>query len=89
MNEQKTHQLKNLVIIMTGIIVSLASIVYIVIQYSKLLTALFMKNDITEEEGGKVDAKLRSSLRQVDDGEGTPPDTLDEEDITFEITEEE
>ena len=86
MNEQKTNHLKNLVIIMTGIVISLAGIVYIVVQYSKLLTALFMKNE-ENDENDTCDEKLRSSLRQVQTDEGTSPDTLDEDDLAVDIPE--
>ncbi|MBQ7364238.1 MAG: hypothetical protein IJW46_01425, partial [Clostridia bacterium] len=86
MNEHNTHRLKNFIIMMTGIIISLAGIVYIVVQYSKLLTALIMKNEDAEDEGSKCDAKLRSRFRQVQTDEGeTSPDTLDEDDLSFEI----
>jgi hypothetical protein len=71
---------------MTGIVISLAGIVYIVVQYSKLLTALFMKNE-ENDENDTCDKKLRSSLRQVQTDEGTSPDTLDEDDLAVDIPE--
>lgn len=87
MNEQNTHSIKNFVMIMAGIVISLAGIVYIAVQYSKLLTALFMKNEEADEDSGKCDEKLKSRFRQVGEDEGTEPDLLDEDDFSIEITE--
>jgi len=84
--EHKTNHIKNLVIIMTGIIVSLAGIVYIVVQYSKLLTALFMKNEEDDESG--CDTRLKHRFCQVETDEGsTPPDTLEDDDLSVDLPE--
>ena len=83
MNDKHLHKLKNLVMITTGTVVSLAGIAYIAVQYSKLLTAIFMKED--EDEAPRYDERLKSRFRQVQHDEGASPDTLDEDDLEFEI----
>lgn len=87
MNEHNHSSVKNFVMIMTGIVVSLAGIVYIAVQYSKLLTALFMKNEEGEDDG-RFDEKLKSSLRQVKTEEGSDPNETDETDLSIDLDEE-
>ena len=83
MNEQKTNHLKNLIIIMTGIVVSCAGIIYIAVQYSKLLRTILLKTDDSETED--CSARMGKRFRQVRDDEGVSPDTLDENDLSAEI----
>ena len=84
MNEKQLHKLKNLVMITTGTIVSLAGIAYLAVQYSKLLTTVFLKTD-EEDDTLRADERLKSRFRQVGTEEGTSPDTLDEDDLAIEI----
>lgn len=85
MNDKHLHKLKNLVMITTGTVISLAGIAYIAVQYSKLLTAIFMKED--EDDAPRYDERLKSRFRQVQRDEGTSPDTLDDDDLSIEIEE--
>ncbi len=84
MNDKHLHKLKNLVMITTGTIVSLAGIAYIAVQYSKLLTTIFLKNE-DEDDTLRYDERLNSRFRQVENEEGTPPDLLDDDDLSIEI----
>ena len=88
MDEQKTNHLKNLVLIMMGMIVSFAGIIYIVVQYTKLLTDLLTKKaDGDEEEIERFNKKVQNRFPQMEKDEGVSPDTLEEDDITVEIAE--
>lgn len=84
MNEKQLHKLKSLVMITTGTIVSLAGIAYLAVQYSKLLSAVFLKND-EEDNGGRDDERLKNRFRQVQTEDGASPDTLDDDDLSIEL----
>lgn len=85
MSDKQMHKLKNFVFITTGTIVSLAGIAYIAVQYSKLLTTLFMKDE-GDDVDSKSDRKLKSRFSQVRREEGTSPDTLDDDDLSIDIS---
>ena len=86
MNGNKLHKLKNLVMITTGTVVSLAGIAYIAVQYSKLLTTIFMNNEDNEEENKRNSDRLKSQFRQVKTDEGTSPDDLEIDDIELDLS---
>ncbi len=84
MSDKQMHKLKNFVFITTGTIVSLAGIAYIAVQYSKLLTTLFMKNE-DDDVDAKSAQKIKSRFSQLQAEEGSAPDALDDDDIAIDI----
>ena len=86
MNGNKLHKLKNLVMITAGTVVSLAGIAYIAVQYSKLLTTIFMNNEDNDEENKRNSDRLKSQFRQVETDEGTSPDDLEIDDIELDLS---
>lgn len=83
MNEEKTYSLKDVVIIIAGIITSLAGLVYLMKQYSKALLSLLKVFD--EEEIEKTAEKITPRFRQVMNTETEVP-PVSEEDLAVEIS---
>lgn len=82
MNEEKGHSLKELVIIFTGVFLSLTALVYLVKQYSKALV-----NFLTLPGDGysRIDEeKISQRFRQIDD-EGAEVPHTGEDDIAADI----
>lgn len=84
MNEKETNRIKNLVLIFMGVVVSLAAIVYIVAQYSKLLAVALTKGEALPDD--VCANKVKSRFRQIPDKENEiTPETLDENDLSVDI----
>lgn len=85
MNDKHLHKLKNLVMITTGTIVSLAGIAFIAVQYSKLLTTIFMNEDDTDPRNLRDSERINSRFSQIKHEDGSSPDTLDEDDLELDL----
>ena len=83
MNEKNTSQLKDYILIIMGLVISLAGIIYIVIQYSKLISEPAV--DEANDQEDSFSTKLRSRFKQIQQDEGTSPDVIDEGDLSIDI----
>lgn len=83
MNKKNTARLKDYILIIMGIVISIAGIIFIIRQYSKLLS------DPTPVEGDEHNdrfvKKVRSQFKQIHKDEGNSPELLDEGDLLIEI----
>lgn len=85
MKENKTAHVKNLVLIVMGIVVSIAGTIYIVKQYSKLLTEAFAQDDILQDDG--CVRKVKRRFRQIPEDEVDLVSPEDEDDLVADIVE--
>lgn len=83
MNEKNTSQLKDYILILMGLIISIAGIIFIVRQYSKLLSA--PSSDEEGEQDESVITKIRSHFKQIHQDEGNNPELIDEGDLSIEV----
>ncbi len=83
MNERKANHLKNIIIIITGVIVSLAGILYIIKQYSKLLSSVLTSSD--EAHSNVCKKKIDNRFKQVANDEDVIEEISEEDDISAEI----
>lgn len=83
MNKKTTSQLKDYILIIMGLVISIAGIVFIFIQYTKLLSAPSPEEENEHDE--RVVKKLHSHFKQIHHDEGTSPELIDEGDLSIEI----
>lgn len=90
MNEKNSNELKNYVFIVMGLIISLAGIIYIIVQYSKLLSDPLIEESESDEKAVESEIflkRVRNRFKQVRDDEGVNPDYIDDGDFSIEISE--
>ena len=85
MNEKDTSQLKNYILIIMGLVISIAGVIYIIIQYGKLISEPTAEEETEQDE--RVFKKLRGHFKQVYRDEGTSPELIDEGDLSIELSE--
>ncbi len=83
MNKKNTSQLKDYILIIMGLVISIAGIIFIVVQYNKLLSAPSPYEENEHDE--RVMKKIRSHFKQIHKDEGTSPELIDEGDLSLEI----
>jgi len=83
MNEKNTSRLKDYILIIMGLVISIAGIIFIVVQYTKLLSAPTAEDESEHED--RFATKLRSHFKQIHKDEGTSPELIDEGDLAIEL----
>ena len=83
MNKKNTSQLKDYMLIIMGLVISIAGIIFIVLQYNKLLSAPAAEDESEHED--RYATKLRSHFKQIYKDEGTSPELIDEGDLSIEL----
>ena len=83
MNKKTTSQLKDYILIVMGLVSSIAGIIFIIVQYTKLLSAPSLDEESDHVE--RVDKKLRSHFKQIHKEEGISPEQKDEGDLAIEL----
>ena len=66
-----------------GLVISIAGVIYIVRQYSKLLSTPTQYEE--NERNERVVKKIRSHFKQIHKDEGISPDQMDEGDLAIEL----
>ena len=84
MNKKTTSQLKDYILIVMGLVISIAGIIYIIVQYTKLLSAP-SPEDEESDRAERFDKKLRSHFKQIHKEEGISPEQMDEGDLAIEL----
>ncbi len=77
-------RLRNFLLTFMGVVVTVAGLIYIGIQYNKLLSALLTSKEESSENGG-VERKCKDRFRQIEDEEGVAPEILDEDDLSADL----
>lgn len=75
--------LKDCILMLMGLVISIAGIIYIVRQYSKLLSTPTQYEE--NERNERVVKKIRSHFKQIHKDEGISPDQMDEGDLAIEL----
>ena len=75
--------LKDCILMLMGLVISIAGIIYIVLQYSKLLSTPTQYEE--NERNERVVKKIRSHFKQIHKDEGISPDQMDEGDLAIEL----
>ena len=83
MNEKNTSRLKNYILIIMGVVISIAGIIFIVVQYTKLLSAPTAEEEVEHDD--RVVKKIRSHFKQIHKDEGTSPELIDEGDLSINL----
>ncbi len=78
-------RLRNFLLTLMGVTVTLASLIYIGIQYSKLLSALLTSKENAQE--GDIERKYKNRFKQIENEEGVAPEILEEDDLSADIGE--
>lgn len=83
MNKKSTSQLKDYILILMGIVISIAGIIFIVRQYSKLLSEPSFNEE--GESDDRVIKKIKSHFKQIHEDEGTNPELMDDGDLSIDV----
>ena len=75
--------LKDCILMLMGLVISIAGVIYIVRQYSKLLSTPTQYEE--NERNERVVKKIRSHFKQIHKDEGISPDQMDEGDLAIEL----
>lgn len=76
-------KLKDSILMLMGLVISIAGIIYIVRQYSKLLSTPTQYEE--NERNERVVKKIHSHFKQIHKDEGISPDQMDEGDLAIEL----
>ena len=76
-------KLKDGILMLMGLVISIAGIIYIIRQYSKLLSTPTQYE--ANERNERVVKKIHSHFKQIHNDEGTSPDQIDEGDLAIEL----
>lgn len=86
MNKKNTAQLKDSILIIMGIVISIAGIIFIIVQYRKLLSAPSSEEDrARNRDRERIVTKIRNHFKQIQEDEGTSPELIDEGDISIDV----
>lgn len=83
MKKNNTSQIKDYILIVMGLVISIAGIIFIIKQYRKLLAE--PSTDEEKENHDRTLKKIRNHFKQVQHDEGTSPELLDEGDLAIEL----
>jgi len=83
MNEKNTSKLKDYIWILMGLVISIAGIIYIIVQYNKLISEPSL--DEENEHSERMIKRVKSHFKQIHSDEGTRPELIDEGDLSIEI----
>ena len=83
MNQKNTSKLKDYIMIVMGLVISIAGIIFIIVQYTKLLSAPSTEEENEHDE--RVVKKIRSHFKQIHQDEGVCPTHMDEGDLSIEL----
>lgn len=78
-------RLRNYLLTLMGVAVTLASLIYIGIQYSKLLSTLLTSKENAQESD--IERKYKNRFKQIENEEGLAPATIEEDDLSADIGE--
>ena len=84
MNKKTTSQLKDCILIVMGLVISLAGIIFIIVQYTKLISAPNPEEE-NRDRVDRVTKKIRNHFKQIHHEDGINPDQLDEGDLSIEL----
>lgn len=83
MNKKNTSLLKDYIFMLMGLIISIAGVIFIIRQYSKLISTPTPYEETEHNE--RIVKKIRSHFKQIHKDEGTNPELIDDGDLAIDL----